>query len=95
MTSKKRTDWIMHLVVRLVAIPLLFVAIYRIVLLDKTDPMGLGALYAFITTSWLCLLFFGIESVVLYRKKRKAKFYINLVLTAIACLGALTIVMFL
>ena len=81
----------MHLVVRLAAIPLLFTIIYRIIFVDKTDPMGFGALYAFITTSWLCLLFFGIESVILYRKKRKAKLYINLFLTVIACLGACTI----
>lgn len=91
MAQKEHTAWVLYLIIRLVAVPLLFLLVYLIILNGRKDPMGYGLVYAFIATSWSCLLYFGIESVVLYRKKRKTKLVINLFLTAISALGALTV----
>ena len=91
MAQKEHTAWVLYLFIRLVAVPLLFLLVYLIILTGRKDPMGYGLVYAFIATSWSCLLYFGIESVVLYRKKRKTKLVINLFLTAISALGALTV----
>ncbi|RAV28961.1 hypothetical protein [Sinomicrobium soli] len=90
MTREKHTGWILHLVIRLISVFLLFLIVYQIILDGREDPMGLGVIYAFILTSCLCFLCFGIESVVLYHKNRKTKLYINLFLTAISTLGSLT-----
>lgn len=83
--------WIVHLITRMVAIPLLFVIIYQVILGDRTDPMGFGLVYAFITTACLCFLYFGIECIVLYRKKQVAKFYVNLLLLFVSIFSILII----
>lgn len=71
------TTWVKHLLIRIFALPLVFILIYMMVLGGKTDPMGLGLIYAFLALAAVGFIFLGIEAVVLYRKKRMNKFYCN------------------
>jgi len=82
----KRNDksWIIHLVLRLIAIPALFVIIYWLMLDGRGDPMGLGLVYAILIQGAAGILLLGIEAIVLYRKKVWSKFYCNIGMLLIA-----------
>ncbi len=87
--KEHKTNWIIHIIIRLLAIPLLFIVVYQIILDGKTDPMGFGMIYAFISVTFICFNYFSIESIVFYVRKNKTKLYCNLFILAFASTGIL------
>lgn len=79
-------NWIKHLLVRIFALPILFIMFYMIILGGKSDSMGLGLIYAFLALAIIGVLFLGIEAISLYKKKMQHKFYCNVFLLSIMLL---------
>jgi len=84
---KEKTSWIKHLLIRIFALPIIFLFIYIIILGGKSDPMGLGLIYAFLGLSAVGILFLIVEAVLLYRKRLMHQFYCNLFLLSVVLLS--------
>ncbi|RZL38754.1 MAG: hypothetical protein EOO96_02215 [Pedobacter sp.] len=75
--------WILHLLVRISAFPIVFIILYIVILGGKSDSMGLGLIYAFLALAIIGVLFLAIEAIPLYRQKMRNKINCNLLLLAI------------
>lgn len=65
---KKR---VLRIIYRIAVVPLVFILAYLIILDGRSDPMGLGLVYAFIATAILVPLFLIIEAILISRKKKR------------------------
>lgn len=79
----EKEGWVRHLVIRISAIPVVFIILYVIILGGKSDSMGLAVVYAFLAFAIIGVLFLVIEAVSLYRRKMRNKFNCNLLLLAL------------
>jgi len=79
-------NWVSHLLIRIVALPLAFILLYIIILGGKSDSIGLGLIYAFLALAVIGILFLGIEAISLYRKKLRNKFACNIVMLSVMLL---------
>lgn len=89
--AEHHRNWIMHFLIRLIAIPIAFVLFYQAIRGGKADPMGLALVYAFISVTLISFVYFGIESIVLYRRKLFSEFYCSIFLFSSAVVGVFVI----
>lgn len=90
-----KNSWVVHLFVRIIMLPLLFILIYQMIRGNKSDPMGFGLVYTFITITIISVFYFGVEAIILYRQRKWTKFYCDIFLLTIAtiCLLIITTVL--
>lgn len=87
------TNILKHIATRIGSIIVLLALTYYIILGGKGDSMGLGLIYAGLTTA--AIVFFGliIDAVMIYRKEKdSARFYFNILIISALFLGSISFI---